>query len=564
MNDVKRSGIAVTVGGLRGSGSEGEFVNGKAVAQSGFLESLIRYSHRQPLLLLASPSASSEVRHLAQTALETRPADSPLQVQVANGEESLIPLLQQIPVFHDPLGNPYKVSALRRQLKHPMAVTLAQHGISYRFQRWGLFFHYLTFGFRPCDAVICCSNASARAVQRLLETMADQLAPLLAAPPALPTRYPVIPWGIDTDFYQPREQRFARQTLGLPEAPVVFLWVGRLTPVDKADLMPLLLAFRRMVEASPDLPSLLWIVGGEARKGYVNEVMSASIQLGLGDRVIVHTKLETRFTPLAYAAADVFVSPSDNLQESFGITPIEAMACGLPVVVSDWDGYKDTVLHGETGFRVPTYWAKADNPVERLAELYPWEWDHLHIGQSVSVDIPAMTEAMLALLKNPSLRQRMGDAARKHAASQYPWSRIIRLHEELWDELAQQAQSQPLDPSSERSVSLESRSFEVFQNYASHLLTGETEVRLSAEGQQAAKKGLPMQPYSELSILLKPEALLKALQIMRGAGFLGVKGFSLGEIEESLQKQCRMEEQQARLHLMWLLKYGLIQVSSPS
>ena len=47
-------------------------------------------------------------------------------------------------------------------------------------------------------------------------------------------------------------------------------------------------------------------------------------------------------------------SLSDNMQETFGLTPIEAMAAGLPSVVSDWDGYRDTVQHREHGFRIPT------------------------------------------------------------------------------------------------------------------------------------------------------------------------------------------------------------------
>src|SRR3546814_3034291 len=57
----------------------------------------------------------------------------------------------------------------------------------------------------------------------------------------------------------------------------------------------------------------------------------------------------------SWAAADVFVSLSDNIQESFGITPVEAMAAGLPCIVSDWDGYRDTVVDGETGILVPTW-----------------------------------------------------------------------------------------------------------------------------------------------------------------------------------------------------------------
>ena len=53
---------------------------------------------------------------------------------------------------------------------------------------------------------------------------------------------------------------------------------------------------------------------------------------------------------LAWSSADIFSSLSDNIQETFGITPIEAMASGLPVVVSDWDGYRDSVRHGVDGY----------------------------------------------------------------------------------------------------------------------------------------------------------------------------------------------------------------------
>jgi glycosyltransferase involved in cell wall biosynthesis len=57
----------------------------------------------------------------------------------------------------------------------------------------------------------------------------------------------------------------------------------------------------------------------------------------------------------SWAAADIFISLADNIQETFGLTPIEAMASGLPVVVTDWDGYKDTVRDGIVGFRLATW-----------------------------------------------------------------------------------------------------------------------------------------------------------------------------------------------------------------
>ena len=46
----------------------------------------------------------------------------------------------------------------------------------------------------------------------------------------------------------------------------------------------------------------------------------------------------------------MFCSLPDSVEETFGIVPIEAMAAGLPVVVSDWDGYKDTVRDNVDGF----------------------------------------------------------------------------------------------------------------------------------------------------------------------------------------------------------------------
>ena len=52
-------------------------------------------------------------------------------------------------------------------------------------------------------------------------------------------------------------------------------------------------------------------------------------------------------------AADLFVSLADNPQETFGITPLEAMAAELPCLVSDWDGYRDTVTN-DVGCRIPT------------------------------------------------------------------------------------------------------------------------------------------------------------------------------------------------------------------
>ena len=66
------------------------------------------------------------------------------------------------------------------------------------------------------------------------------------------------------------------------------------------------------------------------------------------------------------------------------------MACGRPVVASDWDGYKELIVHGETGFKVRTDWADCLGELNQLAPVLYGDQEHLHVGQSVSVDMRQM------------------------------------------------------------------------------------------------------------------------------------------------------------------------------
>jgi glycosyltransferase involved in cell wall biosynthesis len=66
-------------------------------------------------------------------------------------------------------------------------------------------------------------------------------------------------------------------------------------------------------------------------------------ELGVADRITILRGVSADDKPFLYRAADVFLSPVDNVQEMFGIRPVEAMACGIPQVVADWNGYRDLV-----------------------------------------------------------------------------------------------------------------------------------------------------------------------------------------------------------------------------
>jgi hypothetical protein len=136
-----------------------------------------------------------------------------------------------------------------------------------------------------------------------------------------------------------------------------------------------------------------------------------------------------------WQAADLFTSLSDNLQETFGLAVIEAMASGLPVVASDWNGYRDLVGDGETGYLIPTAMVQ-DATRDTTARLLmgALNYDHFlaETSQAVIVDIAAAAAAYARLINDAALRRQMGEAARNRALRHFTWPVVIAAYEELW------------------------------------------------------------------------------------------------------------------------------------
>ena len=143
----------------------------------------------------------------------------------------------------------------------------------------------------------------------------------------------------------------------------------------------------------------------------------------------------------AWRAADIFVSLSDNIQETFGLTPVEAMAAGLPCVVSDWNGYKDTVTDGETGFRIPTTTvgpgAGIDIADRHAAGVDSYDQMIGITSLATAVDVDACADAIARLANGPELRARQGEAAIARARRLYDWRAVVAAYQNLWSELAE-------------------------------------------------------------------------------------------------------------------------------
>ena len=109
------------------------------------------------------------------------------------------------------------------------------------------------------------------------------------------------------------------------------------------------------------------------------------------------------------------------------------MAAGLPVVVSDWDGYRYTVSDGVEGFRIPTLAPAQAHQGEELAlqhdhGLLSYQDYVGAVAQHVAVDTEAAAVAIARLVEDPVLRQRMGDAGRQTVQQRFDWPVVARLH----------------------------------------------------------------------------------------------------------------------------------------
>jgi len=142
-----------------------------------------------------------------------------------------------------------------------------------------------------------------------------------------------------------------------------------------------------------------------------------------------------------WAGADIFLSLVDNIQETFGITPLEAMAAGLPIVASDWDGYRHTLRDGVEALLIPTLGAPGGGLGATLAARHALEMDsyQAYVGaaaQHTAVHVGRAAEALAALIRQPELRRRLGAAGRTRVAEAFDWPVVARQYVALSEELA--------------------------------------------------------------------------------------------------------------------------------
>lgn len=417
------------------------------------------------------------------------------------------------------------------------------------------------------DALVCTSAQVKAMVERLMDNWADYLAARCGGKPYRPIRLPLIPLGVDCDTFAPtperkREGAALRQTLGIAPDDVVVLFVGRLTHIEKANPLPMYLALEAAAQKSKRPVHLLqagWFASPDVEK--IFKEGAATFAPSVRHHWIDARKPEHRY--VVWAAGDIFTSLSDNIQETFGLTPIEAQAAGLPVVVSDWDGYRDTVTDGVHGFTVPSFMPPPGTAGD-IAQRYGTGVDGygrycMATAQSIAIDIEAAAGAYSKLIEDAELRRTMGAAGLARARDRFDWKAVIGAYQRLWSELGELRRSapesmavapgKPLHP-------LRDDPFSLFAEYPTALVDGETTVALAPGGSRQRLADLKRSPLANIMPgLLLPEAELWALaqKLQHGPRSVAKLVAELPDEKRNL----------ARRSIGWLAKIGVLKLKAP-
>lgn len=314
----------------------------------------------------------------------------------------------------------------------------------------------LTAPLEPWDALVCTSLSAVSVVQEAMACMHERLERRFqqTLPAQKGPQLPLIPLGIDPApfdwrgrFASRQEQRLqARQQLGLPANARVVLFLGRLSFHSKAHPLPLYRALDRL-SADHELVLLECghIFNADIAAAY-DQLLQRFPHLTLR-RLGGLTAATEDDKKLALAAADLFCSPADNLQETFGLSVLEAMASSLPVVASDWNGYRDLVLHGSTGWLVQCrdilQVQGQPEPLDRRFSLGFQDYDSTVGLRSLGVviDHAALEKALSDLIAAPERCAAMGEAARQRVESVFAWRVVSQQYRELWSELGERRAS---------------------------------------------------------------------------------------------------------------------------
>ena len=245
-----------------------------------------------------------------------------------------------------------------------------------------------------------------READRIIAECPQDREDLISLYGADPTLLATVPCGFDPSEFWPMGRGRARRALGLDPDERIVLQLGRMVPRKGVDNVIRGLARLRHRHG---LSARLLVVGGDSETPdpaitpEIGRLRTIADEEGVADAVTFVGSRGRDVLRYYYSAADVFVTTP--WYEPFGITPVEAAACGTPVVGAAVGGIATTVVDGETGYLVPPH------------------------------DPDALADRLARVFGEPELSRRMGQQAARHACRRFTWERVAGEIACVYDEV---------------------------------------------------------------------------------------------------------------------------------
>lgn len=408
--------------------------------------------------------------------------------------------------------------------------------------------HFLSWALRNSangvgrnDCLVCVTAAS-QSVATSCHARLTSMQPDFSAP-----RTQVIPLGINVaDFAG--EQNTGRSAFGISDDEFVILSLARFNPMFKMDYWPLL-NLLRMIRDSADIPVRLVLAGASDDGSYAQYMQSLAVEYGLQEIVTFVLDPDDDRKAALYANADVFLSLIDNVQESMGLTIVEAMAAGLPIVASDWNGYRSLVEHDVSGYLVPTKTLAPDDDWEAVLSIQQDLISHLLGAQATAVDLHAARDFLLHLAGDRALTNQMGLAGRE-LAGRYDWQHVISQYLELWADLREQQQNTAA-PGARKMRSSAIGFISDFAYYPSSHLSERDRFLTSELGSEVLGGNIKLNPYGQLAEVLDFGLITYLLRTFETE-------HSLRHALERLPAELNVGPLRVAQNVLWLYKYGYL------
>lgn len=428
-----------------------------------------------------------------------------------------------------------------RHAREVFPITGVTHSLSYA--DYGRAFHrHLWAGATPRDCIVATSESGREAVLRFFAYLRRECSISAARIPGPSVER--VPLGVDPeDFDAPDRSGRAQCT---------FLVFGRISHYSKMDMLPLLRAFQRAFADGLDKKAVRLVLAGWAEEDddFPQTLCTLAENVGLQTELVLRPDDSERRR--LFARADVFVSVSDNPQETFGITVLEAGASGLPVIVSDYDGYRELALHGVTGLTVPTIGAETTAALDDLAPLLYDNQYHLLLAQRTALSVPALARALRLLAENPAERHEMGAAGRERVFSHYTWQTVIKGYLTLWNHLW--TRTAEIEPLRDIPHPTQVPYGEVFGHYTSRGLHPETVVRAGRTGTAVYRGQDNPVIYAGLDGFVD-EAMVRKLP------FVARKPVAVAALVATLREMFdTLDEEGAQILVLWGIKHDILEM----